>query len=205
MLGCRPLDKREIEQALGALKGSRVLERNRCLFLMGIYSGFRISELLSLRIWDVVQYGRVLDRVKVARKSMKGKKRSRTVAMTYKAKKALAAWLPLLYRWRGPIPDTYVFQSNKGAAITRQHAARIMRELAHRFGWPPAIGTHSLRKTFAKSIYNEACKRWRPGQEIPVRKVMKALGHKSPGTTEQYLGLEEAEVDELVLALDYGE
>jgi len=205
MLGCRPLEKAEIEQALTALQGSRTRQRDRCLFLMGMYSGFRISELLSLRVWDVVQYRQVLQRVHVERSNMKGKKRSREIPLPTNARKALAAWLPILFRWRGNLPDTYVFQSTKGGHITRQHAARIMRDLAQRFGWPPKIGTHSLRKTFAKGVYALARKHWRPGMENPLREVMKALGHSSMAITERYLGLDVAAVDSLILQLDFGD
>ncbi|OIO03147.1 MAG: hypothetical protein AUJ49_04930 [Desulfovibrionaceae bacterium CG1_02_65_16] len=204
MQGCRPLEQREIEQALTALNGSRTRRRDRCLLLMGIYSGFRISELLSMRVWDVVQYGKVLTRVRVARKHMKGSRKSREVALNVKARKALAEWLPTLFRWRGNLPDTFVFQSMKGGAITRQHAARIMRGLAARFSWPPQIGTHSLRKTFAKGVYEQACKHWRPGRELPIRVAQKSLGHRSSEVTERYIGLDEAAVDSVVLALDFG-
>lgn len=205
MQGCRPLEKHEVEQALEALKGSRTRQRDRCLFILGIYTGFRISELLSLRIWDVAQYGRVLERARVARKNMKGQLRSREVPLNVNARKALAAWLPVLYRWRGNLPDTYVFQSNKRGCITRQHAARIMRGLAKQFGWPPQISTHSLRKTFAMAVYAKSSRGWRPGQEMPVRVVMKALGHRSSEVTERYLGLDVAAVDNMVLSLDHGD
>lgn len=204
MLGCRPLSQREIDQALDYLRGSRIRLRNRCLFQLGLYTGFRISELLSLKVWDVVQYGKVLARVRVARASMKGKRSSRDVPLNYQARKALAQWLPVLFRWRGNLPDTYIFQSGKRGAITRQHAARIMRDLARLFAWPPSIGTHSLRKTFAKAVYAEASKRWRPGGENPLREVMKALGHRSTEVTERYLGLDVAAVDSLVLSLNFG-
>lgn len=204
MRGCRPLSQREIDQALAVLRGGRLLLRNRCLFQLGLYTGFRISELLSLRVWDVVQYGRVLERVRVKRADMKGKKSSRDVALNVMARKALAAWLPVLFRWRGNLPDTYVFQSGKRGAITRQHAARIMRDLARRFGWEPSIGTHSLRKTFAWAIYTNASKHWRPGQELPIRVVMKALGHRSVDVTERYLGLDVEAVDNFVLSLNFG-
>lgn len=203
MRGCRPLEQREIDQAFGVLKHSRIRLRDRCLFQLGLYTGFRISELLSLRVWDVVRYKKVLHRVRVMRSSMKNSK-TREVPLNHQARKALAEWLPVLFRWRGNLPDVFVFQSVKRGAITRQHAARIMRDLATRFGWPPHIGTHSLRKTFARAIYAEACKRWKPGRELPIREVMKALGHKSVDVTEAYLGLDVAAVDSLVLSLNFG-
>lgn len=206
MRGCRPLEKTEVEQAIGYFSvGSRIRERDRCLFLLGLYTGFRISELLSLRVWDVCQYNRVLTRVRVERQNMKGKRESREVPLTLKARKALARWLPTLIRWRGNLPDTFLFQSQLGGCISRQQAWRIMADMAAQFGMEPGVGCHSLRKTFGMSAYAQANKHWRPGRENPLRQVMKALGHASVGTTERYLGLDMAEVDSLVLGIDYGE
>lgn len=205
MRGCRPLDSNEIEQGLSLLLGSRVKMRNRCLFLMGLYSGFRISELLSLCVGDVVRNGLVLQRVQVERRNMKGRGSSREVPLNIHARRALAEWLPLLYRWRGTQPDLFLFQSLRGGPITRRQASRIMLQLAGRLGWAPRIGTHSLRKTFAREVYARACAAWRPGHELPVRIVMKALGHRSVDVTEAYLGLDVVLVDQVVLSLNFGE
>lgn len=205
MRGCRPLDSNEIEQGLDQLQGSRLKMRNRCLFLLGLYSGFRISELLSLRVGDVVRNGQVLQRVQVQRRNMKGKRSSREVPLNVHARWALAAWLPLLFRWRGAQSDTFVFQSLQGGPITRRQASRIMLHLAETLDWAPRIGTHSLRKTFAREVYTRACAAWRPGQELPVRIVMKALGHRSVDVTEAYLSLDVAMVDHAVLSLDFGD
>lgn len=201
MRGCRPLDQREQVQALAVLKGSRIALRNRCLFLMGLNTGFRISELLSLRLGDVLHNGHVVDRVRVERSSMKGKRESRDVVLNIEARQALGVWLPELLSWRGGAPDLYLFQSNKGGGITRQQACRIMSGLARGLGWPPPVGTHSLRKTFAHAVYGWAMSTWRPdlGQENPIRVVMRALGHSSVAVTEAYLGLDQAQVDQAVL------
>ncbi len=204
MLGCRPLTDDEISQAMQHLHGSKAKERDRCMLVLGLRTGFRISELLSLRVWDVVQYGKVLPQVRVYRRFMKGKKKTRIVPLNIEARKALARWLPILYRWRGNLPDTYLFQSFKGGAITRQHASRIMRTLAAQFHWPPPVSTHSLRKTFAFKVYAQACKGWKPHKENPLRVVQVALGHASMNTTVLYLGLDEAEVTRCVLSVDYG-
>jgi integrase len=53
MRGCRPLKEREIQRILKSLDG-RYAARDRALILLGIKSGFRISELLSLRLSDVM-------------------------------------------------------------------------------------------------------------------------------------------------------
>ena len=49
MKGCRPLTDTEVE-LMQAGFGGRYATRDRALFLLGVESGFRISELLSLRM-----------------------------------------------------------------------------------------------------------------------------------------------------------
>ena len=53
MAGCRPLSEYEIYQVLSVLKN----KRNKLLFILGIRTGFRISELLSLTVKDVYKDG----------------------------------------------------------------------------------------------------------------------------------------------------
>lgn len=204
MRGCRPLNMAEVRLALERLRGSRLAQRDRCLVQMGLYTGFRISELLSLRVGDVVQGGRVLERVVVERKNMKGKKQSRDVVLNERARAALRAWLPVLYAWRDNGPDLYLFQSTRGGRLTRRQAGRIVANLAKELGLPPKVATHSLRKTFAKFIYQRGLDNWKHGEELPVRVAMKALGHRSLDATERYLGLDVRQVDEAVSALDFG-
>lgn len=204
MRGCRPLELSEVSRALERMRGTRLAMRNRCMVQLGLYTGFRISELLSLRVGDVVQDGRVLERIVVERKNMKGKQQSRDVKLNERARAALRMWLPELYAWRDNGPDLYLFQSNRGGRITRRQAGRIITQLAQELSMPPKVATHSLRKTFAGAIYQRGLDTWRQGEELPIRVAMKALGHKSVDATESYLGLDVRQVDEAVDALDFG-
>ena len=79
-------------------------------------SGFKISELLSLRVKDVCQHGRMPDYMQVARKQMKRMSESRWVRLHPQAKEALAAWLPTLERnLQGNFgPETPSFYSRLG-------------------------------------------------------------------------------------------
>ena len=54
MKGTRPLDNDEIGQVASAFTGTFQV-RNRGLFMLGVSTGGRISELLSLQIGDVYQ------------------------------------------------------------------------------------------------------------------------------------------------------
>ena len=56
MKGTRPLDNDEIRRVSNCFDG--IFEaRNRGLFMIGVSTGGRISELLSLRVGDVYQNG----------------------------------------------------------------------------------------------------------------------------------------------------
>ncbi len=205
MRGCRPFSRAEIVPCLEWLSRLRYGLRERAWFALGIYSGFRISETLSLRVGQVIQVGRPLKRVTVARSKMKGHRASRSMVFHPQAQAAVAEWLEYLYRWRDPWPDLYLFQSQKGlnAAITRRHAARILARMALALGLEPKIGTHSLRKTFALAVYSRELDAWTRGGELPIRIVMKALGHRSVDVTERYLGLDVRQVDTAVAGLDF--
>ena len=57
MKGTRPLNNSEISRVSAAFTGTYEV-RNRALFMLGVSTGGRISELLSLRVADVYQNGR---------------------------------------------------------------------------------------------------------------------------------------------------
>jgi site-specific recombinase XerD len=77
--------------------------------MLGIKAGFRISELIAIRVQDVMQYGKLADRVEVARQHMKGKQHSRSVPLHSDAREALAAWLPILHaRLGGVLPRNWL-------------------------------------------------------------------------------------------------
>ena len=57
MKGTRPLDNSEIRSVSTCFTGTFKV-RNRGLFMLGVSTGGRINELLSLQIGDVYQNGR---------------------------------------------------------------------------------------------------------------------------------------------------
>lgn len=175
MKGSRPLSQDEIDQVL-----NRLNTRDRCLFQLGISTGFRISELLSLTVTDCLQFGKVRDRITVARRNMKGSISSRTVILSPKAKQCL---IDLNLGSREPTSRLFPF--------TRQHAHRILKEAFNALGLMGKVSTHSMRKTFAKRVYANLDK--------DLVKTQKALGHVSINSTVSYLSFEEAEIDAAVI------
>ena len=98
MRGSRPLTKEEVQETKRLLKiTGRCRERNYALFVIDINTGFRIGELLSLRVNDLLNRdGSVTDYLTVKAEYMKGNCDGRTVYLNTQGKKAAAdyiAWL----------------------------------------------------------------------------------------------------------------
>lgn len=62
MNGSRPFTDQEIMLFSQSFQGQHAY-RNHALFILGIKTRFRISELLSFRVSDVYRCGRILDQV----------------------------------------------------------------------------------------------------------------------------------------------
>jgi integrase/recombinase XerD len=101
--------------------GGRYARRDRALFMVGIYTGFRITELLSLCWRDCVKRGEVTESITIERRHMKKKRRGRTVALHPKAREALRDWHAQDQPASGSL---FVFRSRKGhnQPLSRQTA-----------------------------------------------------------------------------------
>jgi integrase len=202
MKGCRPLTEAEVRVVLQSFGGQYAL-RDKALFLLGVKSGFRITELLSLRVGDVLRHGQLVDRVTVARRHMKQRREGRSVVLHPEAKAALAAWLDACAR-PGPLaPATYVFRSRKGGnrPVGRRQALRILHEAYATNGLTGKVATHSMRKTFANHVYRHLSRRRAAGEALdPFRLTSKALGHRNLNSTDAYLSFLEADIEEAILA-----
>lgn len=192
MKGSRPLSAQEFSALLAAIEPNRFALRDRCLLILGIRAGFRISELLSLRLRDVLQNGNLVDRVLVSKKNMKGKVEGREIALHKQAKEAIGLWVSELQK-RGLGPESFLFQSREGdnRPMNRITAWVMLTKIYKKCGLTGKLGTHCMRKTFAKKVYRDS------GNNI--RTTQKLLGHSSSATTEKYLESTQEEMDDPVL------
>jgi len=204
MTGARPLTREECIKVRDAFTG-RYAYRNRTLFLLGINTGFRISELLSLRIADVVEHdGSVTDRITVQRKFMKGGKRSRSVVLNTRIKVSLLDYLQndmhLNIDWENT--NTHpLFPSEReyGMSISRIQADRILKDAFREAGLRGNLSTHTMRKTFANNFFTAAEKLRKGGENIdPFRLTSKALGHAVLDNTDKYLSFMESDIDNTI-------
>lgn len=206
MAGCRPLTPDEIKalDAPGVFAG-RYARRDRALFTLGLYTGLRIRELLSLRVKDLVHPGgRFVARILIERRNVKRKRQGRQVPFHRAARLAVQDWLREMYAAGHVGRNVHVFRSQKGrdAAMSVPHAWRVFSGVFNRAGMDGRLATHTMRKTFARSFYDLAMDRLLVGERIdPIRATMYALGHASVATTEKYLDFDAQLVEGLTLAL----
>lgn len=196
MTGMRPLTDQEIVQILSSFEG-RYPNRDKLLLLIGIKTGLRISEMLSLKVKDVLQFGTIMDKVSVERKNMKRKVVGRTILLHPEVKHALSIWLDELSKEPGFTEECFVFQSASGKnvnkSITRIQAWRILDNAYSKNHLQGRLGTHSLRKTFAGKIYEKL--------NHDLLKTQRALGHKNINSTIAYLSFKEEDIEQAILAI----
>ena len=161
MKGCRPLTDEEVTLIARSF-GGKYAYRDRALFLLGTYSGFRVSELLSIRLGDVVHNGQILDRVTVHRRNMKKKVSGRTVLLKPLAKEALSLWIDELKADSHTAPDTFLFRSRKGdnRPISRVQAYRLIKEACDANEMTGNLGTHSMRKSLQTTYIRISRRNW---------------------------------------------
>lgn len=193
MKGTRALTDSEIEKVLESFNGENRL-RNACLFLTGLMTGFRISELLSLQVSSVFQFGKIVERVTVERAHMKKKQEGRSVLLHPVAKAAIVERLKELETQGKLKPETFIFRSTRGhKALSRVGAWFVLKRAFESQGLTGKLGCHSMRKFYCGKMYD------RLKQDLV--KTAKAMGHKSVSSTVSYLSFREEEIDEAILSI----
>jgi len=178
--------------------------RDRALVTTQWMTGFRISEVLSLRVGQVSRDGAILPRIGITPRYLKGHYgTTRWVPVLPELERALTRhlwWLGLKFEVR---PDMPLFPSQKptfeGALqpIQRARAAEIIKSALARAGVEDdgRLGTHSLRKTFARSVYEHS------GNDLMVLKC--ALGHSDVSVSQRYLEVNASAVDAAIARCDF--
>lgn len=198
MASARPLRPDEEPKLLGALDRLR----DQLLFLFGRFTGFRIMELLSIRLGDVWTEAGPAAELTLARRQLKGgqgaarrRVRSRTVPLHPQLRAALQTYVAERFGAEPPPPDAILFVSRIGQnrPISRVWAYRVLKAAAEATGRPERVATHSLRKTFAQDVFA------RSGHNLVL--TQRALGHSSVLTTSRYVAPDEEEVTGTILSL----
>lgn len=145
--------------------------RNVLLFKIGISTGLRISDIVSLRVSDV--------KGKSSFKIREGKtKKERTVHLN--------AIMAEIADYTYDMDDNdYLFASRKGDShITTTQAYRILTKAGELIGRDD-IGTHTMRKTFGYHYYKRT---------HDIVTLMNIFNHADQSTTKRYIGITDEEV-----------
>lgn len=173
----------------------------RMLIRMGMYTGYRIHELLSLTARDVYfPDGTVREQVSVARANMKGKRKGRTVGLNPELRSYLKEYRHYLSTVNtdqdnfGSIP---LFPSPQDRTKPISYPAvsgvfRRFRDAAH----ADKITSHSMRKFFGEFVYKAT------GGNLLA--AQRALGHTRPDSTTHYLRTDEKEIQAVVNGITLG-
>ena len=179
-------EKKQIDYMKKILKATHL--RDHCLFVLGINSGLRISDLVKLHIRDVMDdKGRVRDRISI-RETKTGKSKDFPIGDT--SRKAIIEYLATrTYTLNDPL-----FLSRKGGqALKRQQAYKIINDAARAVGIKEKIGTHTLRKTFGYHAYQSG---------VSLAVLQKLFNHSAPSVTLSYIGITQDELDGVYLNLN---
>ncbi len=158
--------------------------RDHLLFTMGINNGLRTGDLLKLKVKDVIHL-KPGESIQI----IENKTKKRNILMINKiVHKSLQNYL----QKTKPDEDAFLFNGRKGSApITIPSINRLIKSWTSDINLPGKYGAHSLRKTFGYiqrmeygTSYEVLCKRYQ---------------HSSPAITVRYLGIQDKEVDEILL------
>ncbi len=157
-------------------------DRDYVMFMFGIYSGLRISDILKFRVRDIK------DKSYIAMREQKTRKEKR-FPINDELKPILKEYIA------GKKDYEYLFKSRKGKneAITRQQAYNVLADAADTFGLY-AIGTHTLRKTFGYHMYQQT------HDAVTIKEI---LNHSDISVTLRYIGINQDIKDSTIKKLSF--
>ena len=172
--------------------------RNFAIFVVGINTAYRASELLSIRLGQVrhLQPG---DRLEIKQKKTK---KYRAVTMNTTCYEAIQKLLDHLDRkalqakdlsWVDD--DAFLFAGRQSdSALTVPTLNNLVKDWCRKVNLKGNYGSHSLRKTWG---YMQRTK-----QDTPIPLLMQAFGHASQQQTLSYLCIQDEEIESIYTALE---
>jgi len=151
--------------------------RDYMLFIFGINTGLRISDILNLKVDDV------RDREHLLLKEQKTDKTKR-IKINQALKQELDDYIKDMDN------NQYLFISRNGEnkPISRIQAYRILNNAADKIGIEE-IGTHTLRKTFGYHFYQKT---------KDVALLQELFNHSAPSVTLRYIGINQDMMDKSI-------
>jgi integrase len=196
MSKCRPFSTDEAT----ALKAHTHDLRDRCLLLALEKTGYRASEIASLKTDDAFDFKSQTIRPRIQVKAAQMKKGVSRMAIPVhpELRQALVLWLAQLQQsgFLRPGVPLWLSRKHKGKlqGVKRETIWRVVRQAAIRAGIDPdRTGCHSYRKLFCVRVYHET--------KQDLIKTQRIMGHKHVGSTQAYLQsiADDADLETIIL------
>ncbi|HEX3053058.1 MAG TPA: tyrosine-type recombinase/integrase [Aggregatilineaceae bacterium] len=186
-------DKKKIAQIKNLLRGQDRY-RDLLLFVVGINTALRVSDLLQLRIGDFIdEHGQVVDRFWM-REEKRGKRQE--VVINESIQEALEQYR-VVYPEVEKNLDNFVFFNTRtgeyGKAIKRGWVWKFISTICQEVGLRGNFGTHSLRKTWGYHARMNG---------VDLTLIMHKLNHNDLSYTKRYLGITDEEMGEVMRRLN---
>ena len=174
----------EVSKLLDSIKGDKPLDlRNEAMFELIYACGFRVSELVNLKINNLHLTSKMIQVVG------KGAK-ERLVPVNDYAIKVLRKYLlearPLLLK--DAKDSGFIFLNNNGQVLSRVGFFKLLKNLAKEAGIEKDISPHTLRHSYATHLLEAG---------VDLRYIQELLGHEDISTTQIYTHLSLAKVKEV--------
>lgn len=178
-------DKKQIEMMKLYLKEKSI--RDYLMFMVGISSALRISDILKLKVSSVWDGKKPTTYISLYEKKT-GKYKKFPISENFQ--KAIKEYI----KEYNPSQEDFLFFSRKGdKPITRQQASLILSTAGDYIGIKEPINTHSMRKTWGYWAYKSG---------VSLAHIMEALNHSSIANTKKYLGITQEEMDDIYMNLN---
>lgn len=154
--------------------------RNHLIFIFGLNSGLRVSDILGLNVEDVKNKNYV---------EIKEKKtgKYKRFPLNKKLQKLIKEYLPYREKLYVIGEGNPLFLGKKHKRLDRSQVYRFLNKACADVGIKYInIGTHTMRKSFGFHFYK---------QYNDVALLQKILNHSSPAITLRYIGIAQEEID----------
>lgn len=153
------------------------------LFTLGVNSGLRISDILSLKVKDVYKKSHI---------SLREQKTNKF--KNFPIKPELQDTLNSFCKGRKP--DEWLFTSRHNTQLDRTQVWRFINMACEDLRIEANVGTHTMRKTFGYHHYK---------QFHDIALLQTIFNHYSPQVTKRYIGITQDEINSSYLSLNLKE
>ena len=176
------LSQEEIERMINSITGDEPLDlRNKAMMETLYAAGLRISELLSLTLYDVHLREKYL--------IVKGKgDKERMVPLGEMAVIAIRKYIEQGREQLAVKKSNLLFFNYKGEAMSRQGFFKYIKKLASDCGIEKEISPHTIRHSFATHLTEGG---------VDLRIVQELLGHEDISTTQIYTHIDRSKLKDM--------